>query len=80
MIFGHFRGFFFINFMLQVNNNEISGAQQRTGIKIIYGAFTLFSSYYMSEEMGSFVLIYFIAKMSAMIIAAYNCQRRILNS
>ena len=80
MIFGHFRFFFFINFMLQVNNNEISGAQQRTGIKIIYGAFTLFSSYYMSEEMGSFVLIYFIAKMSAMIIAAYNCQRRILNS
>ena len=79
MIFGHSR-FFVYKFYALGMDNEISGAQQTTGIKIIYGAFTLFSSYYMSEEMGSFVLIYFIAKMSAMIIAAYNCQRRILNS
>ena len=56
MIFGHSR-FFVYKFYALGMDNEISGAQQTTGIKIIYGAFTLFSSYNMSEEMGSFVLI-----------------------
>ena len=44
---------------------ENSGAQSKNLDKDYYGAFMLFSSYFMSEEMG---------------IAVYNCQKRILNS